>query len=337
MTPRISILLPAMRGYETVLAALDAWEGQTWRERLEVLILCPDHLGPTAAQRASLRPNQIIVPIGAASLHEARAIGVAHASGDYVMLAEDHCLPDPDWAQAIMERLEEGWDGVGAALRPGNRVSHWAEASFLIGYGEWMIPVTGGPTDVLCGLNGTLRTRLLREMGSELRDEMLLGAFLVRRLRAQGGRFYLEDRARMRHFDPASSAFALSSLFALGLAFGARRTRSWPLPARILYPIAAPAVALLHGKRAFVQSRRAGPGSGLRPTAPLMALILASAWALGEAVGAWMGIARVEPYVWRAETRPVSREDVARSTAREQSAVPRPDARIASGSNLRGR
>ena len=36
-----------MKGFESVLAALDAWEAQTRREALEILILCPDHLGPT--------------------------------------------------------------------------------------------------------------------------------------------------------------------------------------------------------------------------------------------------------------------------------------------------
>src|SRR6185503_13506921 len=113
----------------------------------------------TPEQRESLPPGQVIVSIGSASLHEARAIGVEHAAGEYVMLAEDHCLPDPDWAQAIVDRLEEGWDGVGPVLRPGNVTSRWAEGSFLIGYGEWMMPVTGGPTNILCGLNGTIRTQ----------------------------------------------------------------------------------------------------------------------------------------------------------------------------------
>jgi len=108
MKPKLSILLPAMLGYESVLAALDAWEAQTCRDQLEILILCPDHLGPTAAQRAARPPGQVLVQFGSVDLHQARAIGIQQASGDYVMLAEDHCLPDPEWAQAMLERLEEG-------------------------------------------------------------------------------------------------------------------------------------------------------------------------------------------------------------------------------------
>ena len=322
MKPTLSVVLPAMLGYDTVLAALDSWESQTCRSDIEILVLCPDHLGPSPTQTRSLPPGQLVVPVGSATLHEARAIGIERASGDYVMLAEDHCLPDRDWAEAILDRLEKGWDGVGPALRPGNLISRWAEASFLIGYGEWMIPVSGGPTDVLCGLNWTIRTRLLHQLGSDLSNELILGAFLVRRLRQEGARFYLDDRARMRHFDPSSWSFAISSLVALGLGFGARRTLQWPLPARLVYPLAAPAVALMHWKRAFVHHRRARAGSGLRPTAPLVASVLASAWGLGEGAGALLGLARVAPHIWRAETRPVSRAEVTRSIARDRQDLP---------------
>jgi hypothetical protein len=315
MNPRLSILLPAMRGYDSVEAALDAWAMQTCRDRLEVLILCPD--APGSIRQEALQAGQVIVPVGRADLHEARAIGVRHATGDYIMLAEDHCLPDPDWARAILERLEEDWDAVGSVLRPGNRTSSWTEASFLIGYGEWMAPVSGGPTRVLCGWNGTIRASLLKQLDADLADELLVGAFLVRRLQQQGHRFYLEDRARMRHFDPPGWRFELFLLFVVGMGFGAMRTRQWILPARLLWVPAAPAIAFLHWKRAFVSFRRAGSQAGLRPAACIAAMALAGAWGLGEAVGSLVGVDRVSPHIWKTEVKPVPRDVVAQSTARE--------------------
>ncbi len=111
----------------------------------------------------------------------------------------------------------------------------------------------------------------------------------------------------------------------VGLGFGAIRTRRWSLPARLLYPLAVPAIAFLHWKRAFVHYRRAGSISGMRPTAPATALVLALAWGLGEAAGALMGANRVSPPLWRTEIKPVRRDDVARSTTQEQLAnrIPR--------------
>ena len=317
MKPRLSILLPAKLGYDTVLVALDAWNAQTARDEIELLVLCPEHAGPTAAQVARLEPGQIVVMTGSADLHDMRAIGVQRARGEYVVLAEDHCLPDPEYAAAILERLDEGWDGVAAALRPGTRSSSWSDGSFLIGYGEWMEPVAGGPTDVLCGWNGTVRTTLLRDLADDLPHEMRVGAFAMSRIRRSGARFCLESRARLRHFDPPGCGRELFLLFVVGLGFGAMRTRGWPLLARGLYPLAAPAIAFLHGRRACVHFWRAGARAGLRGDALAAAAVLAIAWAVGEAIGAVLGIARVTPLLWVTEVKPVTHAQLADSDARE--------------------
>lgn len=317
MQPRLSILLPAKLGYDSVLAAVGTWEAQTARADIEILILCPEHLGPTAEQAARLKPGQRVVMTGSADLHVMRAIGILQAAGEYVVLAEDHCLPDPDCAAAFLMRLDEGWDGVGPALRPGVRSTCWSEGSFLIGYGEWMEPVAAGSTDVLCGWNGTLRTTLLRALADELSGLMRVGAFAMDRIRRQGGRFFIENRARMRHFDPPGCGHELYLLFVVGLGFGAMRSRDWSIAARWLYPLAAPAVALLHWKRAFLHFRRAGPAAGLRPAALAAAAVLAVAWAVGEAVGAVLGMDRATPLLWVTEVKPVTPEQLAESDAAE--------------------
>jgi hypothetical protein len=306
-----------MRGYEAARVAIDSWEAQTARASLEILVLCPDHLAPSRDECGALPPGQVIVRVGDGYLHHARAIGVAHVTGDYVMLAEDHCLPEPEWAQVIIDRIADGWDGIGTVLRPGNRASHWAEASFLIGYGEWLMPLSAGPTTVLCGLNGTIRTDLLRARGDRLADELVIGAILVQRLGRSGERFYLETGAAMRHFDPSTASFAISSLAALGLGFGALRTQPWPWPLRMLYPLAMPLVAALHARRALRHYLRTRRRSALPVTALFLSFVLAVVWAVGEAVGALLGLPVVEPYVSRAEIRPVTREAVERADALE--------------------
>jgi hypothetical protein len=331
VTPRLSILLPAKLGFDTVLPALEAWDVQTSRAHLEILILCPEHLGPNATQAAQLKPGQIVVRTGSADLHDMRAIGIRQATGEYIVLAEDHCLPDPDYAEAILTRLEEGWDGVGAALRPGIRATNWSEASFLIGYGEWMEPVASGPTDILCGWNGTVRTKLLRDLADELSGLMRVGAFAISYIRRQGGRFYLENRARMRHFDPPGFGRELYLLYVVGLGFGAMRTREWSTLARWLYPLATPAITFLHWNRAFTQFRRAGTAAGLRPTGLAAAAVLAGAWAIGEAIGAVLGIDRVTPLLWVTEVKPVTHRQIAESDALEGRHS------ASSGRRLRGR
>ncbi len=314
MKPSLSILLPAMKGYASVAAALAAWDAQSLRSRLEIVVLCPAGLCPSPG---SHNPSHIIVDTGAADLHEARALGVSHASAPFVMLAEDHCLPDPSWAEPILARIDEGYDGVVSTLRPGTRTGAFPQGSFLIGYGEWMEPIPSGPTDIMCGWNGTLRRDLLLAIDpAELRILMRLGAFLVRRIRQNGARFFLDHRARMRHFDPPGAAYECFLLFLVGLGFGAMRTRHWFPPLRLFYPLLFPAIAAAHARRAIRHFRRA-PGV-VRPFALPAALVLALFWGLGESIGALAGLRLVSPHLWRTEVKPVSHAQVAASDRLEK-------------------
>ncbi len=303
--PKLSVIVPALRGYDTVLAALDSWEAQSCRDQLEILVLCP-----TRAETGTLPSGQIVVPTGSMLLHQARFAGVLLASADYVMLAEDHCIPDRLCAQAILDRLVEGWDAVGPALRSARPTKNWSVASFLLGYGEWMISGVGGPVTVLPGHNPVLRKKSLLDLGPALEHELIVAAFLVRRLHSQGQRFYLEDQASMRHFDQPDWKKQTRIFYYVGLGFGAMRSRQWPWAGRALYWLAAPVIAARHWVRVVRQYRRAGAQFGLSPLCLAAAFQLALAWACGEAAGALMGVARVTPLVSFSEIKPVTRGEV---------------------------
>jgi hypothetical protein len=308
--PKLSVILPALRGYDTVLAALDSWEAQSCRDQLEILVLCP-----APPEAALLRSGQVAIVTGSLPLHRARSAGILQASADYVVLAEDHCLPDRFCAQAVLDRLAEGWDAVGPALRSGNPTTKWAQASFLIGYGQWMTPVVGGPARILPGHNAVLRTKTLLDLGLALEEQLLVATFLLRRLHNQGQRFYLEDRATMRHFDPPGCKNEMLVSYGVGLRFGAVRTSRWPWAGRALYWLATPATAARHWGRSLIQYRRAGAQAGLSPLCLVAAALLAWAWACGESVGALMGVARVPRFLAVCEIKPVTRSDVTAASA----------------------
>lgn len=311
VNPRLTVLLPAMLGFETVAAAIDAWKAQTMLGQLEVLILLPGQAGEDLTSSAVLEAPFTPLWVGAASLHEARAIGVAQARGAYVFFAEDHCLPDPDWAEVMMRPMDEGWDLINPVFRPGSRGSYWGLGSFLLAYGEWMMPVLRGPLQIVCGANQCIRTELLRALGDDLPDDLQFGAFLGRKLVRQQRRCYLEEQARMRHFDNVIASRSLREVLCVGMAFGAFRTERWAWPVRAVYPLAWPLLAWLHGRRAWVQYLRAGKAQGIPAAVFLAVACQAIVWGLGESMGSWMGRRQVIPYLWAAEVKPVTRAAVA--------------------------
>ncbi len=301
-------------------AAIEAWQAQTFRERLEIVVLCPD---VEEAER-TLGPECLVVRTESLEIHKARAAAVRAATADVICMAEDHCLPEPDCAERLFARLAEGWDVVGASLQPGTATAS-AEASFVLGYGQWMPPVTSGPVTHLPGHNYVMRRSHLLGQRDQLADALLINAFLLRSLRAEGLRYFLEADARMTHYDPPGFSQSLVILGAGGLGFGAVRTERWPWPARGLYALAFPAVAAAHWLRACRQQIRSGGPTRTTIRRLLAAIPLAMAWGVGESVGAVLGRRRVEHHTWRAEVKPVQPEWVAKH--RRRAGKPLPPAR----------
>jgi len=294
--PKLSVLLPALGGLETVRTALDRWQSQASVFGLELIVLCPDRVDTADGLR--------VVDTRGLLLHEARARGIRESTAEYVFLAEDHCLPDEGWAAAILPRLDEGWDAIGSRLAAGVTTDARSQAAFLLGYGEWMAPLETGPTRVLPGHNVVLRRRLLLELGDELDDLLVVGAFLVRRLRV-GRRMLVVAEAGMTHYDVTAFRRQLVVFQTVGRSFGAVRTRRASTPARVVYAAAFPFLAAAHWRRALVQYRRAGRSNGMRATCLAPAGLFAGVWGVGEALGALLGPRRVASSAWRSETKPV--------------------------------
>ncbi len=296
---KLSVILPAMRGLDSVRAAIHAWERQTVREQIEIVVV-----GPEAGERPGLR----ILCVGEAMLHEARRQGILAARAEAVVIAEDHCLPERDWAEKVLACLAAGEDAIGPALRGGNPAHGACRASFLLGYGEWTEPVESGRVEVLPGHNVVVRKALLERYGEELGDLLVVCSFLIQRLRQDGVRFYLEAGARMRHYDIASWADTLQVFAYVGLGFGARRTAAWPAGGRWIYWLATPAVAAAHWRRGVKHWWRVKRGAQAGDVLGLAAVALV--WGVAEGVGAWLGPERTRPVTWLSEVKPVAWERV---------------------------
>lgn len=306
LKPSLTIILPAMLGPTATRAALEAWSKLRSGERLQVLATVPARFMPADAASLGLAPWIRLVNTGSATLYEARSIAAKEILGEYVFFAEDHCLPDEEWAESMLREIDGGWDVINAAFRPGNRGNAGSLGAFLIGYGEWMIPIASGKIAVSCAHNMCIRTSLLKRLCADSFDQLEAGIPLARRIREMGARIYLSSDACMRHFDSNSWRSCAREFTHLGLACGVWRTAHWPRLARWLYPLAIPAIAALHFRRAAVQYRRAGRECGL----PLSALFAAACWALiwasSEAVGCFGTRRQAADWIAQAEIKPPS-------------------------------
>jgi hypothetical protein len=306
LKPRLTVILPATLGPTATRAALEAWSRLRSGESLQVLATVPGRFMPADPEALNLAPWVRFVDIGSTNPQEARSIAAREILGEYVFFAEDHCLPDEGWAEAMLRDIADGWDVINAAFRPGNRGSLGSLGAFLLGYGEWMVPIAAGRIRISCGHNMCVRTDLLKRLCADDFGRLEYGIPLAWKIRASGARIHLCSEACMRHFDSTTWRKCAAEFTHVGLACGVWRTAHWPRLARWAYPLALPAIAALHFKRAIAQYLRAGRECGIPCEALLASACWALIWATSEAAGCFGTGRQAADWIARAEIKPAS-------------------------------
>ena len=118
----MSVIITTPDSYDTIRPLVRALRAQTARDSLELVIVAPS----AAAIRggiADLRDFRSwrIVELGILrTVAQAKAAGIRCATAPVVVLTEDHCFPDPHWAQALIDAHRGDWAAVGPAMENAN-------------------------------------------------------------------------------------------------------------------------------------------------------------------------------------------------------------------------
>ena len=116
--PELSVVLITPDSFETLRRTVGCLVRQTARERIELVIIAPASAridvdrtlvaplaGVQVVRLESLTPTG---PARAAAIHAARAPVVA--------FGEEHCFPEPAWAQALIDAHRDAYVAVGPAV-----------------------------------------------------------------------------------------------------------------------------------------------------------------------------------------------------------------------------
>jgi hypothetical protein len=283
--PALSVIIVTPDSYDTIGDLLGALRAQTMRNALELVIVAPA-ASALSAGIADLDDFACwrIVELGILrTVAQAKTAGIWCATAPVVVLTEDHSLPDPAWAQALIDAHGQGWSAVGPAMGNGNPQSLISWADFIIGYGPWFNPPGAGEVHELPGHNTSYKRDLLLEYGERLEELLAAESILHQELRARGHRLYLEPAARTFHSNFTQPSRWIPYLAYSGRLFAARRARSWPLPRRVAYSAGACLIPLVRLKRLLPGIRRSGPDLLPRVLAPLLLALVV------DAVGQWLG------------------------------------------------
>ena len=272
---------------------VDAICEQTVSERMRSCSWTP----PTTRRRACARtaPPRSSTSDGLRRLPGARREPAesTRRAGPSSRSSRNHCIPSPDWAEALVDAHRGPWAAVGYAFGNANPASYVSRASFVVDYGTWAKPTVSGETGLLQSNNISYKRELLEAIGEPL-DELLETDWNVQQaLKADGHRLYLEGRAVAFHYNFTSVREMLDENFAhcRAIAAGRREREDWGACAAPRSRSRRRSSRRRSALRVSSDAPRGDPGqrAAVARALPLIALVYPYA-ALGEAIGYARGL-----------------------------------------------
>ena len=285
MSPRrITLVLAAMDSCREIQDVLSHLERQTIRDQVEIIIVCRsrDQLDDRTGLLEEDEGLRVIEGGTEIEIHDARALGVRASRCEYVATMEDHCFPEPQWAAAMLSRLEEGWTGVGSVFCPANPQTAIAQAMHLVCYGQWLAPARSREVAYIAGNNCAYRRDVLVARGNRLPLDLAVPSAMQVELREQGQRLFVDAAALVRHWDCSVWRGVPTTFFALGRVIGYRRAMQWGRVRRVLMALAVPALAVLRWFRAVTPWWREKKRYRFSWGMPLWAAIMVLHWSAVE-------------------------------------------------------
>ncbi|MGH7711424.1 MAG: glycosyltransferase, partial [Gemmatimonadaceae bacterium] len=289
----LSVILSTPGDFGAIRKTLSHLAAQTALPTMEVVIV--------ASSRAALQPDDAVLSLFAhstivevgdfGSLGAANAAGVRAASAPIVVLAEDHCFPDPEWAEHLISAHQGPWAAVGPGVRNANPSTLVSWADLFIGYGPWLEPVDRRDVDFLPGHNSSYKRMLLLAFGERLDDLLNVETVLHWELRARGHRLRLEPGARVAHTNFSLWSSWLPVSLYNGRNFAAERRKGMSLAARSLYVVAGPLIPIVRLARTARSARTPELRRRFVLSMPAM-LVGLTADAVGQMLGYAFGAGR---------------------------------------------
>jgi cellulose synthase/poly-beta-1,6-N-acetylglucosamine synthase-like glycosyltransferase len=241
--PRLSAIVAVGPQRERGRRCVEAILAQTAGADVEAVVvdLAPEGTTPVVAESGNLtllrRPG--------ATWGETRTEGVRAAKGDIVAFVEDHTVPEPGWAAALIRAFEGPWDVVGYAFTNANPARFRSEASLIADYGHWRDPARGGPTTFLPSNNVAYRRDVLAGLEEELGTVYTLDVNLHQELLRRGRTLAIEPEARIAHenLERLGDLMQANHDFCRLMSANRVRREHWTTRRRVLYGLAVPLAA----------------------------------------------------------------------------------------------
>jgi len=281
---------------ERIERLVHALQTQSMASRMEVIFADIAADGAPELQPVAGVATTVVRLPDSRDVGHARAEALRRARAPVVAYLEDHTVPSPGWAAAVVATMRDPQAVAAAyAFTNGSPDTWWYRSVFMVEYGSMAYPLPRTADGLMAANNVAYRREPLLALGDRL-DALLEQDFFLQRAMGQDLRVVLAREAVLAHQTNTFVGELLRGHFEFGRFFAARRVQheKWSLAKRLC---AAPAVPLLVPLLRLGRMVRCLPGRSLWGTflsaLPAYALLY-TCDALGEACG-YLGGESVSP------------------------------------------
>ncbi len=282
--PSVTVAVVGICGASHLARCLDALAEQKEAPPFDVVVAYDSRLSDIAALRSRYPSARLVARDGEQTPVELAARAIHEATGDLVLLTEDHCIPRPDWVGRLCDALRQGHAAVGGMIETDAVSSTTDWAFWFVDFFRYTSPAVAGPSPALSVCNVGYRRSQVLEVAP-----IWAGGFLEpavhEALRQRFGPLWMVPAAVVRTRRSVRFADAVYERYAFGRLFGCTRIEFAGRARRAWYAGTAPALPLLlMGRMARKALRtRAGTRRYCRAFPELTLLVLAWSW------GEWLG------------------------------------------------
>jgi glycosyltransferase involved in cell wall biosynthesis len=217
-----------------------------------------------------------------------RAAGMRAATGDFLVVTEDHCIAPENWFEEIRKAHAAGFAVVGGAVENGAtaRLIDWAV--FLCEYSGFMLPIHDGEANFVAGNNVSYARAVIEPIDESIKRDFW-EYFLQAEMKRKNVRFFSSPAITVSHKKEFGFFYFLSQRFHYSRSFAAMRREKSNLWQQLFYVAYAP-VSPFHLTWRVVKNvfRKKRHRKELILSFPLLAIFMCS-YAVGELAGQLFG------------------------------------------------
>lgn len=278
--PLLSVVVAVKGAAENLEAVLE----RLACERYPMVQFCFACAGPPPAILSQGRNCETIEGPAHALTPELWRDGILRAKAERVALVTTHCVPAPDWIEALLGADLAAHAGVGGAIDLSASCNAAQRAIYLLRFSSYVPRPDKHVVADIAADNAVYRTASIRMHGDLLEKGFWEPSF-HRRFAAQGLSLLFDPSLLVAYNGREAPLAFTGQRFSHGREYGSSRANDAPFIRRLGWVCASPLIAPLIFARVIARACAYPRLRRILPSAVLWLMLFTVAWSLGEARG----------------------------------------------------